>query len=100
MAHAGVRIILDEVFLGGAASQDRWRTALAGLDVLWVGVRCDSAIAAAREIARNDRIRGMAALQAELAHEGVTYDLEVDTSHTEALDCARIIATRAAEQLG
>jgi len=27
-----------------------------------------------------------------LAHQGVTYDVEVDTTHTEALDCARAIA--------
>jgi chloramphenicol 3-O phosphotransferase len=26
-------------------------------------------------------------------HEGVTYDLTVDTSRTESLECARIIAT-------
>jgi len=76
-----------------------WETALVGLSVLWVGVRCDSAIAAAREIARNDRIRGMAASQAELVHEGVTYALEVDTGSTETLECARIIAARVVERL-
>lgn len=96
MARAGARVILDEVFLGGAASQNRWKNALAGLPMLWVGVRCDSAIAAGREIARGDRIIGMAAIQAELVHEGVTYDLEVDTSHAGALECARIIAAHAA----
>ena len=95
MARAGARIILDEAFLGGAASQQRWLTALGALRVLWVGVRCDGAVAAAREIARGDRISGMAASQAELVHEGVRYDLQVDTTHTEALDCARAIAARA-----
>jgi len=43
MARAGARIIVDEVFLGGPASQQRWKTALAGLQVLWVGIRCESA---------------------------------------------------------
>lgn len=33
-------------------------------------------------------------LQAETVHAGVTYDLEVDTSATEALACARTIAAR------
>ncbi|MGX1561730.1 chloramphenicol phosphotransferase CPT [Streptomyces sp. NPDC055506] len=94
MARAGARVIVDDVFLGGAASQQRWRKALAGLSVLWVGVRCDSAVAAAREIARGDRVRGMAAAQAQVVHEGVSYDLEVDTTHTESLECARTIATR------
>ena len=50
MARAGGRIIVDEVFLGGAASQ------------------------------------------AEIVHQGVVYDLQVDTTYTEALDCARAIA--------
>lgn len=92
MARAGARIILDEVLLSGAAGQQRSNAALAGLSVFWIGIRCDSAIAAAREVARGDRIRGMAVSQAERVHKGVVYDLEVDTSHTEALECARIIA--------
>lgn len=36
----------------------------------------------------------MAALQADVVHEGVIYDLEVDTTHTESLPCARTIAAR------
>jgi len=94
MAHAGARIIVDEVFLGGAASQQRWMQALGTLRVLWVGVQCDSAVAAGREIARGDRVTGMAASQAGLVHQGVVYDLQVDTTRTEALECARAIAAR------
>ncbi|MFF2013391.1 chloramphenicol phosphotransferase CPT [Streptomyces sp. NPDC058195] len=94
MARAGARIIIDDVFLGGAASQDRLRAHLEGLEVLWVGVRCDPGIAAGREIARGDRVIGMAASQAEIVHKGVAYDIEVDTGVTESLDCARAIATR------
>jgi chloramphenicol 3-O phosphotransferase len=94
MARAGARIIFDDVFLGGAASQQRWRQPLGTLQVLWVGVRCDSAVAAGREIARGDRPAGMAASQAEAVHQGVVYDLEVDTTRTEALECARAIAAR------
>jgi len=92
MARAGARLIIDDVFLGGAASQHRTRASLAGLDVLWVGVRCDPGIAAAREAARGDRVTGMAASQATTVHEGVAYDVEVDTSHAESPDCARAIA--------
>ena len=94
MAHAGARVIVDEVFLGGAASQQRWKKALGTVHVLWIGVRCESEIAAGREIARGDRIIGMAASQADVVHQGVVYDLQVDTTHTEALECARTIATR------
>ena len=96
MAHAGARIILDDVFLGGATSQQRVRAHLDGLAVLWVGVRCDAEIAVAREVARGDRAPGMAALQADKVHAGVTYDLEVDTGVAEALACARAIAARVA----
>lgn len=93
MARAGARVIVDEVFLGGADSQRRWQAALGDLHVLWVGVRCDATVAAGRETARGDRIAGMAASQAELVHRGVTYDLEVDTTHAESMQCARTIAT-------
>ena len=85
MAHAGARIIVDEVFLGGAASQQRWKKALSELPVLWVGVRCDSAVAAGREIARGDRVAGQAASQADTVHQGVAYDLQVDTTRTEGM---------------
>jgi chloramphenicol 3-O phosphotransferase len=94
MARTGARVIVDEVFLAGPASQGRWRAALAGLDVLWVGVTCDGAVAAGREVSRGDRVTGMAVSQAELVHRGVVYDLEVDTTHTESLACARQIASR------
>jgi chloramphenicol 3-O phosphotransferase len=92
MARAGARVIIDEVFLGGAASQQRWQNAAGGLTVLWVGVKCESAVAAGRELARGDRTQGMAASQADVVHQGVFYDLEVDTTHTESLVCARTIA--------
>ncbi|MFD9214366.1 chloramphenicol phosphotransferase CPT [Streptomyces sp. NPDC059544] len=92
MARAGARVVVDDVFLGGAASQQRWQKALDGLAVLWVGVRCESAVAADREVARGDRVQGMAASQADVVHDGVFYDLEVDTTRTESMVCARTIA--------
>ena len=91
MARAGARVIVDDVFLGGAHSQARLRRGLDGLAVLWVGVRCDPAVATGREIARGDRTVGMAAAQASRVHDGVEYDVEVDTSRTPALECARAI---------
>lgn len=94
MARAGAGVIVDDVFLGGAASQERWRKALGDLPVLWVGVRCDGSVAAGREVARGDRAPGMAAAQAQRVHQGVVYDLEVDTTHTESLACAHAIAAR------
>jgi chloramphenicol 3-O phosphotransferase len=61
-------------------------------DVLWVGVHCDPLVAANRELARPDRIRGMAVNQAVALHAGVGYDVEVDTTNCSAIDCARRIA--------
>lgn len=92
MARTGARIVYDDVFLGGAASQQRVRERFAGIEVVWAGVRCDPAVARGREMARGDRALGMAAAQAESVHQGVVYDLEVDTSSTPAIDCARVIA--------
>lgn len=92
MAAAGARVIFEDVFLGGAASQQRTRAQLTGLDVLWVGVRCDPEIAAAREIGRGDREAGMTARQTDIVHHGVGYDVEVDTTRASPMDCARVIA--------
>ncbi|WP_369372904.1 chloramphenicol phosphotransferase CPT [Streptomyces sp. cg36] len=94
MARAGARVIVDEVFLGGADSQKRWQEALGELRVLWVGVRCDGAVAADREVARGDRLIGMAASQADVVHRDMVYDLEVDTARAESMECARTIAAR------
>jgi chloramphenicol 3-O-phosphotransferase len=40
------------------------------------------------------RIMGMAAAQADVVHQSVVYDLQVDTTHTEAWECAQAIAAR------
>jgi len=92
MCGAGGRVIVDDVFLGGAGSQQRWRHAIGDVETLWVGVHCAPEVAAGREIARGDRAGGMAARQALVVHEGVEYDVEVDTTSTESIDCARTIA--------
>jgi chloramphenicol 3-O phosphotransferase len=94
MARAGTRIIYDDVFLSGAESQARLQKHLVDVSVLWVGVHCDAKVAAAREVARGDRVVGGAAAQSSKVHEGVTYDLEVDTTSTESMECACNIAGR------
>ncbi|GLW10244.1 hypothetical protein Misp01_53720 [Microtetraspora sp. NBRC 13810] len=45
-----------------------------------------------RGVILHDLVTGMVASQAEIVHHGVHYDLEVDTTRTESLDCARVIA--------
>jgi chloramphenicol 3-O phosphotransferase len=92
MASRGAFLILDEVFLAGGTGQERLRNLLGTLAVLWVGVHCDPRVAANREAARPDRVRGMAVHQAVAVHAGVVYDVEVDTSDRSAVACARRIA--------
>jgi chloramphenicol 3-O phosphotransferase len=96
MARRGASVILDEVFLDGGSGQARLRAAFDGLDVLWVGVRCEPVVATAREADRPDRVPGMATRQALAVHDGVAYDVEVDTTERAAGSCARQIAARVA----
>jgi chloramphenicol 3-O phosphotransferase len=91
MARVGAGVIVDEVFLDGGKSQTRLRIALEGLSVLWVGVRCQAAVAESRELQRSDRNIGLARHQAERVHQGVSYDLVVDTSATAPDECALAI---------
>ena len=91
MARAGTGLIIDEVFLGGGASRARLRSALGGLSVVWIGVRCDAAVAEARERRRGDRNIGMARDQAERVHRGVHYDMVVETDEKAPGDCARAV---------
>ncbi|WP_406686626.1 chloramphenicol phosphotransferase CPT family protein [Rossellomorea vietnamensis] len=91
MARRGARIIIDDVFLSGLEGRQKWETALEGLQVLWIGVYCDPAIAAAREKERGDRIEGMAVSQATIVHKGMNYDVTVDTSKSSAEECIQLI---------
>ncbi|MFB2556520.1 chloramphenicol phosphotransferase CPT family protein [Herbiconiux liangxiaofengii] len=91
MVEAGADIILEEVLVSGGAGQERLRSAFAGRSQIWVGVRCDADVAAARDAARGDRAAGMARLQASIVHEGVSYDVEVDTTRSTPDECARVI---------
>jgi chloramphenicol 3-O phosphotransferase len=92
IGRAGGRVIVDDGFLSGPPSQQRWRQALDGVDVLWIGVHCDPEIAEERARARGDRPAGMARRQALTVHRGIAYDVEVDTSVLTTAEPAAIIA--------
>jgi len=94
IAASGTGVIVDEVFLGGKESQERLRAAFEGLQVFWVGITCDPEVARAREAMRPDRVPGMADSQAALVHQGVVYDLIVDTSQASPVACAAEILSR------
>lgn len=95
IASSGTGVIVDEVLLDGGSGQERLRTALSGLEVLWVGVTCDLAVARARQARRPDRVAGQAESQAPVVHQGVEYDLIVDTSHASSESCAARVLDRA-----
>ncbi len=91
MAEVGACILIEDSFISGRRGQERWRAALARVPVAWIGVRCDPAVAAERERQREDRVIGMANGQALAVHQGIDYDLEVDTGVEPAPAVARRI---------
>jgi chloramphenicol 3-O phosphotransferase len=92
MARQGNNLIVDDVLLDGDSTA--YEAALAGLDVVRVGVFAPLDILEAREAARGDRMIGLARWQFDRVHKGMTYDLEVDTSHATALQCAEMIRNK------
>jgi chloramphenicol 3-O phosphotransferase len=94
MARSGLGVVVDDVLLDGADGQRRLAFCFEGLSVAWVAVRCDPAVARAREAARPDRIAGMAVSQASRVHEGVEYTVVVDTTTASSAACAVAILDR------
>ena len=75
---AGLNVIVDEVVVD-RQTYEHWLSVLDGLSPVWVAVRCDPAIAEARERSRGDRAVGMASTQHDNVHTGISYDVEIDT---------------------
>ncbi len=78
-AHAGLNVIVDDVVIDAQIWHD-WQDALTGLDVVWVGVRCELGVVEARERSRGDRVPGMARSQFATVHAAARYDLSIDTT--------------------
>jgi len=93
LASAGNNVIVDDVIFDPAVLREALR-ALEGFNVLFVGVRCPLDLVRERELARSDRMRGLAEAQHEIVHAHGVYDLEVDTSVSTAMDCAMLIKQR------
>ena len=81
----GLNVVVD-VGVHDAARVEDARRRLAGLPVLWVGVRCPLAVIQARSGA--DRPPDGPARWQEAVHAPWTYDLEVDTSVLSPDQCA------------
>jgi chloramphenicol 3-O phosphotransferase len=80
-ARQGLNILVDEVAFDEECVRG-WGDALRGLPVTWIAVRCDADVAEARELARGDRVPGLARRQSEVVHRWARYDGEVDTTET------------------
>ena len=93
LARAGVNVLVEEVMIT-TEEWDDWQDALAGLDVRWVGVRCDVEVVVAREVARGDRYPGLARGTTAVVHAHATYDVEVDTSSSSPEVLAAELAHR------
>jgi chloramphenicol 3-O phosphotransferase len=78
-ARAGLNVLVDEVVVDETAWHD-WQAVLAGLSVVWVGIRCSREVAEAREQRRGDRPPGMTRAQVWTVHEHARYDAEIDTT--------------------
>ncbi len=91
MARAGNDLIVDEVLIG---ENDHAYRQLEGTAFHTVKVFAPLDVLEARESARGDRLPGLARWQFGRVHQGMRYDLEVDTSTASAMECAAAIKER------
>lgn len=98
-AREGNNIVIDDLCLERDYLLD-YVQAFAGLDVLFVGLRCSTNVLAAREAARLGRFPGTAIRQHERVHRDAVYDLEIHTDEDSPESGARMILARLAQGPG
>lgn len=89
-AKAGNDVVVDDMRLDPNYLSD-YLTALAGIDVIFAAIHCDSATLNQRETERPGRFPGTAVLHAHSVHAGCIYDVEVNTGTTSPRQCAEAI---------
>lgn len=92
MAAQGNDMIVDEVLTDGAGAE--YAELLSPYRLHLIGVFAPLEVLEARERERGDRLVGLARWQYDRVHEGMTYDLELDSSRATPEDCARRIKAR------
>jgi chloramphenicol 3-O phosphotransferase len=92
MAAEGSNLIVDGIMLNAADQQD-YRDRLSGVELHFIGLYAPLADLEQREKDRKDRLIGVARWQYHRVHEGMRYDLEIDTSVSSPSECASRIAT-------
>jgi chloramphenicol 3-O phosphotransferase len=88
LAEQGNPLIVDEVMIGDDGAAGAYRTLLAAFDLRFVGLFAPLEVLEARELARGDREIGLARWQYDRVHQGMAYDLEIDTSKVTPEDVA------------
>ncbi len=99
MALSGNNLIIDDVLYGNTDQGSRnavleYRNLLQPFNFLMIGVFASLKTLEKRELQRQDREVGLARWQFNRVHEGMVYDLTVDTDATSPHECAEIIKTR------
>jgi chloramphenicol 3-O phosphotransferase len=89
-ARCGNNLLVDDVFID-PQWLDAWRAELAGIEWLLVGIFAPAPVLAERERIRGNRIEGEARAQVDVIHEGVDYDLTLDTASQSPAECAQEI---------
>jgi len=88
----GLSVVVDDAILTRELLDD-WVTALAGVDVFFVGVHCAPEELTLRQRARRDRETAGAVAAMKRVHADAIYDLEVDSTATPSSSLAmQIIA--------
>ena len=90
LLHSGIRLIIDEV-IDGQSEIQIWRRLLQPYHSFYVAVDCNLAQLQRREIARGNRKLGSSCEQFYSVHQGVDYDLRVDTQAYSSSECAALI---------
>jgi chloramphenicol 3-O phosphotransferase len=92
-AREGNNVIIDDLMFEPEFLFD-YIDVLAGLEVLFVGVRCSLDVVNAREAKRPGRFPGTATSHFHRVHTACVYDIEVDTSSATPRECAAEIVAR------
>lgn len=90
LAALGFDLVIDHAMIS-ERDAEMLRAAVAGHDVLLVGLDCPAEVLTARERSRGNRRPGMAAAQCERVHQWLEYDLRIDTATVGAKEAARRI---------
>jgi chloramphenicol 3-O phosphotransferase len=95
----GLGVVVDDAILTRELLDD-WVTALAGVDVFFVGVHCAPEELTLRQRARRDRETGGAIAAMKRVHAHAIYDLEVDSTATPSSALATQIISAAETRTG